>query len=481
MANTLPSTNPETRWTPGARLVLGAALVFIALNLAQVAYRFTIPSIGWAGPDPDEEDLVAIVFKLEVNAVGAPSKLQPGDVVMAIGEVPAGAILDNFPASLNVPENWDIGETIALTVERDGRTLVVDAPVVHWKPAAWVKTELTDFQSLWGWLTSLLLFSVSLFTFLKRPGSLAARFLFAFGLANLSITLSYSVPDPLAFYLDVFAGYAKVIFGNIIFAYLLGPSFLGFALTFPKPKDFIRRQPRWLLVPYLVGSTTIVLLLTAPDLAVIGFLFTFVMLLLGVAGLVHAGITQRDAVSRAQLRWAVGGVAAGVAVFLLNFATFQPAYREVIQTIANLGFPIVGLSLAVAILRYRLFDIDVIIRRTLQYALLTGLLALVYFGGVIVLERVLGPLTGSSNTPLVTVITTLAIAALFNPLRLRIQEFIDRRFYRRKYDAELALARFAAAARDEVDLEHLSAAILDAVAETLQPEVASLWVRPLQK
>ncbi|HSF82262.1 MAG TPA: hypothetical protein VLA49_13550 [Anaerolineales bacterium] len=472
--------NPEMKFDRSAWLTLLAAGLFIALNLAQVAYRFTLPSLGWVGPDPDDESFEEVVFLLDTNAVGAPSALQPGDLVVAIGEVPTETILKDFPASLNRPAGWQIGETITLTVERDGLTLNVDAPLVRWTPAAWISVNLRNIQKVWLWLTTLLLFGVGVFTFLKRPGSLAGRFLLAFGLAGLSSTLSGSVPDPMAYYLDLPAGYAKVFFSNIIFAYLLAPSFLGFALTFPQPKGFIRRQPRWLLLPYLVGSSTILLLFTAPQQAVIGFLFTFLMLLLGVISLIHAGFTQRDAISRAQLRWAVGGVVAGVALFMLNFATYQVEHRDFILAVASLGFPIVSFSLAIAILRYRLFDIDILIRRTLVYTILTATLALVYFGLVILLDGMLRSLVGSSGQ-VATVISTLGIAALFTPLRRRVQDLIDRRFYRQKYNAEQALAQFAATAKEETDLEALSAQVVNIVQNTMQPDQINLWLTPQHK
>jgi len=221
---------------------------------------------------------------------------------------------------------------------------------------------------------------------------------------------------------------------------------------------------------------TIILLFINPKLATIGFLLTFAMLVLGLVALIHSGLTMRDSISRAQMRWAVGGVAAGVALFMLNFASFAPPpYREIIFFAASLGWPIVGFSLCIAILRYRLFDIDFFIRKTLQYALLTGLLALVYFGSVILLQYLVENLTGE-ETPVVIVFSTLIIAGLFNPLRIRIQDFIDRRFYRAKFNAEKTLARFAATTRDQVDLESLSDAILGVIDETVHPDHTSLWL-----
>jgi hypothetical protein len=153
------------------------------------------------------------------------------------------------------------------------------------------------------------------------------------------------------------------------------------------------------------------------------------------------------------------------------------------------GFPLV---VGIAVLRYRLFDIDLIIRRTLQYFLITGLLSLIYFGGVALLESLLAADRGLTiggekmvsyqpSSSIGIVITTLAIAALFNPLRRRIQDFIDRRFYRQKYDAERVLAEFAAAARSETNLERLSSRLTGAVQETLHPERVVLWIKPIQR
>ncbi|MBA3635029.1 MAG: hypothetical protein M3514_14485 [Actinomycetota bacterium] len=140
---------------------------------------------------------------------------------------------------------------------------------------------------------------------------------------------------------------------------------------------------------------------------------------------------------------------------------------------------IVGLPVAmsIAILRYRLYQIDSLINRTLVYGSLTAVLALVYFCTIVVFQRVLIVLTGQEPT-LAVVASTLVIAALFNPLRRRIQSFIDRRFYRRKYDARKTLETFSAQLRDETDLDALSNGLVGVVRETMQPAHVSLWLRP---
>jgi hypothetical protein len=144
-----------------------------------------------------------------------------------------------------------------------------------------------------------------------------------------------------------------------------------------------------------------------------------------------------------------------------------------------LTLAIVPLSLSVAILRYRLYDIDVVINRTLVYGSLTVMLGLVYFGSVASLQYAFRALTGHEDFPQLTiVVSTLAIAALFDPLRRSIQAFIDRRFYRQKYDARKTLDAFSARLRDETDLDSLNKELVTVVRETMQPEHVSLWLRP---
>ena len=141
--------------------------------------------------------------------------------------------------------------------------------------------------------------------------------------------------------------------------------------------------------------------------------------------------------------------------------------------------PAIPISMGIAILRYRLYEIDTLINRTLVYGTLTATLALVYFGVVTTTQALFRTLTGQQELPqLVVVASTLVIAALFNPLRRRIQSFIDRRFYRRKYDARRTLEAFSVRLRDETDLNSLNSELLSVVRDAMQPEHVSLWLRP---
>jgi hypothetical protein len=145
-------------------------------------------------------------------------------------------------------------------------------------------------------------------------------------------------------------------------------------------------------------------------------------------------------------------------------------------SLALLGLPVFT---GVAIVRHRLYDIDLIINRTLVYGALTGALVAVYFGGVAATQTIFRTITGHEEQPqLAIVVSTLVIAALFTPLRRRIQGFIDRRFYRRKYDAQKTLEDFSAKLRDETDLDTLGNDLLSVVRETMQPAHVSMWLRP---
>jgi len=179
---------------------------------------------------------------------------------------------------------------------------------------------------------------------------------------------------------------------------------------------------------------------------------------------------------RLQLKWFTYAAVVGLSTPLL-LSELAPAVFQLVGPIAwTLGFLSLPVSAGVAILKYRLYDIDLIINRTLVYGALTVTLVGLYLGSVVSIQYVFRTLTGS-RSQLAIVASTLLIAALFNPLRRRVQNFIDHRFYRRKYDAANTLEAFSAKLRDETDIDALNAELLSTVRETMQPEHVSLWLR----
>ena len=191
-------------------------------------------------------------------------------------------------------------------------------------------------------------------------------------------------------------------------------------------------------------------------------------------------------VERQQTKWVVFSTAVGVvgltgmnvfAFALLPRGAGMTYFYFVAWAVAYCLMLLIPVSFGVAVLHSRLWEIDLVINRTLVYGSLTTILVLVYFGGVTLLQRVFHSLTGRGST-FAVVASTLVIAAIFNPLRRRIQSFIDRRFYRRKYDAAKTLEAFSARLRDETDLGRLGEDLMGVIKETMQPAHASLWLYP---
>jgi hypothetical protein len=242
---------------------------------------------------------------------------------------------------------------------------------------------------------------------------------------------------------------------------------LSYAID-PDPLDM--GSNNWLPNPYHFGV----------DAAVSDFLFQSVAVplltvgLLGALGSVILRYRRAESVQRAQMKWVLYVIVLSTGLQEIARRTGLADQLIWFETIA------LPLTIGIAILRYRLYDIDLIIRRTLIYSILTGILALLYFGGVVLLQRIFQAAVG--QTPDVAiVISTLLIAALFSPIRRRVQDTIDRRFYRRRYDVEQTLATFNQTLRDEVDIETLKASLVNVVQETMQPTHIALWLASTDK
>jgi hypothetical protein len=256
-----------------------------------------------------------------------------------------------------------------------------------------------------------------------------------------------------------------------------------------------RFQPRWTQVLLWLGLIftigalfldpgELIVPKTLPAQLLLGLLYSLLLASLSVQIYRYRSVYSHA--ERQQAKWAVFGILAWL--FLIGLSSIPyyylllqpagqpiPAWQPLVAPLWFVALFVLPAAFTVAILRSRLWDIDFIVRRTLFYGLLTGLLASVYFGAVTMLQSFFSAAIGHQSTAAL-VISTLAIAALFNPLRRRVQDLIDRRFYRQKYNAENALAAFAAEARSETDLEHLADRLAGTVQEALQPEHLSLWI-----
>jgi hypothetical protein len=216
-----------------------------------------------------------------------------------------------------------------------------------------------------------------------------------------------------------------------------------------------------------------------PNVGELAQTLVFTLIFVSAASLSVRRLRARG-VERQQLKWftysstlAISGVILTYTISELIDALWLKWVGYVVLMVGFIGIPI---SMGIAILRYRLYEIDLIINRTLVYGTLSAMLVALYFGGIVVLQRVFVALTGEKST-LAVVASTLVIAALFNPLRRRVQGFVDRRFYRKKYDARKTLEAFSAKLRDETDLDALNAELVGVVRETMQPAHVSLWLR----
>jgi hypothetical protein len=223
-------------------------------------------------------------------------------------------------------------------------------------------------------------------------------------------------------------------------------------------------------------------------LTAFSYLFDGVTVAICVAALI-VRFQRATGTERQQIKWFAYAAVLDLVVygFIIAAGFLVPAplrvsigiqFGRALFVLAVATFPI---ATGIAILKHRLYDIDLIIRRTLIYSVLTTILALIYFGSVVLLQSVFRGFTGQAPNQFVTVLSTLTIAVLFTPLRRWVQDGIDRRFYRRKYNTEQVLAAFAATCRNETDLDKLTAALVIVVAETIQPTQVALWLcKPVQ-
>lgn len=344
----------------------------------------------------------------------------------------------------------------------------------------------TGLRLVFGLLAAPLSLALAVLCIRRAPGNLIGWMLVAFSY-GMSVQVIRADLLPLPIELMV----ANLFVGIFWFAFLLTP------LYFPDGRLYPPRIHHWgnLLVSGMIFGSLLVSNLCNPQLTwgsppnqlvtpnpfrVFEWDYTVVTIpmisFLLAAGILTVILRYRGSreQERLQLRWLLFGVLVQGILTLVTFGV--PVWNARFATwISALYGLIIPFAVAIAVLRYRLYDIDLIIRRTLQYGLLTTLLGLVYFGGVTLLQQVFTSLAGQQS-PLAVVLSTLVIAVLFTPLRRGLQIIIDRRFYRRKYDAEAVVGNFTNTARNEMAVATLGESLVRTARETLEPQSISLWL-----
>jgi len=349
-------------------------------------------------------------------------------------------------------------------------------------PLALVGTWLEIGLSLIAVLVSL---ALACLLFWKKANNAMALFLSFFLLLYASI-----LSGPIEYFAPYWFPQSPYLGSQLISLLLPVPGLLLF-LIFPNG----RFAPRWTicLPPLALVLTLIGLTFNPEEWAKLNTLRAQIasgaVSLLCLSALViqvYRYRTLYTGVERQQTKWVVYCAGLWVVLFVPNSIPYSYLVNQPAGAPASWLAPLnsaawwltiitLPIAFTLAIMRSRLYDIDVIIRRTLVYSLLTLTLGLLYIGCILISRALIAPYLGGSE--LAIVVSTLLIAALFLPLRRRIQNIIDKRFYRRKYDAAKVLAAFGVTARDETDLERLTAAMLQVVDETMQPEFVGLWLR----
>ena len=457
---------------------LAASLVLLTALLYMVMYAVT----------PGDETRLA--FDLPPSAAGIPLErpLSAGSAgptvtyLLAIDQQSVDQLLahlmeDPFANSISPSTS-----SLDYTVSQAGSTQTLSIPL--------------KFSSLWvviagNWsffLSFVFYLDVGFLVFLRRPRLPAAR---AYFLVSCIV-----VASGIVFYMGIRA--SDLLHGPVFWLWawcviplygLLVGGVLHFSLVFPRPRAALLKHPVLLPLAYLVPGV--------PYLAMVGLLWSVYpspsqrlqLLLEGTGLMTLTGFSlfllvmilgyrrSFTAKERRQTRWVMwGAVIAIVPWLVISTAPALLGNPTPDSPLIGILWWAIPLSFAIAILRENLFDIDHLINRTIVYGVLTLLLAFIYFLSVTLLQNLLAAI-GSQQSAVAVVISTLAIAALFTPLRRRIQNEIDRRFYRRRYDAEKTLAAFAASLRHEVDLEQISRSLLAVTAESMQPDSVSLWIK----
>jgi len=491
--NATAATNDTRRFDRGSWLTLAFVVGFAVCCAVVSALIMRLPSDGCVMSDYSE----AVTTPQIVDTCYGdwPTPLHHGDKLLAFGSVTILNDATGLWGAQTPPLGWGIGATIEYTVQRGAETLILPVPIgqLGWGSVARVFAYTLGFgpDDVTKWVNEYLLYLSAVVIFALAPRSGAARLLLVSFGAHFAATRLGWAGAPVSSASSFTQGplyYASYLVTSF-WVWVFWPALLLLVLSFPRRVWPVARWPH--ATPMLFYGVPALVVLVTPALGS-WVLFLIVLLaqflLLAVALITvtaHTFARVRDRVVRAQTGWLLLALACYIVPVvigypLLLFAPQTPSgINQGVPGLIDFMIILTGLAtpicFGIAITRYRLFDIELVIRRTLVYTLLTLTLGGTYLVGVVVLQALFRRLTGQESA-LAVVASTLAIAALFGPLRRGVQALIDRRFFRKKYDARLVLAQFAVRAQQEADLDTLAADLLETVDETLKPADVRLWI-----
>jgi signal transduction histidine kinase len=453
----------ERRLDRASWAILGISAVLLLCSIAQLAYRLTLPTDGWSyhSGDIGSDTQYAIIY--DANLLGQPSPLLPGDVVLAVEGHAFDELLDN---ALNVQPplitDWRAKITARYQVQRERAALELQVPLRrwYWQEVAWRAVSSTQLPF------RLADAAIGLFVFLRRPRDLAARLLLLLAVVWLTFEISNIVAWGLPEMMHPPLFLVALLFSNWIYGSLAAPTLLLLALSFPQPKPFVRRRTLPLIAA-VYGTLPLLLVLFGPQ-PFLGWGWTATCGLLSLFSVVHTLLTVSDPLSRAQLRWAGLGVF-GIALSVLlgstsGFGRYPPVLEQLFAALGpllQLAFPV---TLAIAILRYRLFDINIILSRALVYGTLTVCVVGCYIGIV----AYLGALVQSEDNLLPSLIATGIIAVAFQPLRAWLQQVVNRLLFGQRDEPYHVIATLGQQLETPRAPRDLFAAIVETIGQSLK-------------
>jgi signal transduction histidine kinase len=464
-----PTTQDERRFDRSSRLVVSLALLLLFISVAQKAYRFTLPTDGFSTQAAETSN--APIF--QDNLLGFTSPLQRGDEFIAVNGLSYDVRVRSSMLLRPESRRLEAGDTAQYTVLRNGREVTLEVPLYHWTFRGIVSAFLGRFwqgfpSNYANWFVLLLV----IFVFWQRPRNVTAQLMLLFYTVELTIFISRLASSvSVADLVDPFAYWLSLTLGHVSYSIFEAPLMLHLCLTFPQPKSFLRNRS-WLIVSLYVFPWLLFFLDIAFDIGVLAFMLAGFYALLCAFALTHTFITVKDPVSAARVRWFAFGFAVSslfVILYVLNNFALIP--REVYNVVSV--FPsgaVLTVCLGIAVLGYRLFDIDIIINRTLVYGALSACVIGLYIsvvGGLGVFFRVQGNFV-------LSLLATGFVAVLFQPLRERLQRFVNRLMYGEREEPYKLLSKLNQRIENAVEPEKVLPTILETITHALKLPYASV-------